>query len=48
MGAMYFFRDVVEDVGFQAHFHIYCTDNPAELALPDVKNTIYHPCPLFP
>ncbi len=35
------FGYVVEDVRFQRHVHVYRASNPAELALPNVEDTVY-------
>lgn len=34
------FRDVVENVGLQRHFHVDSTGDPDQLALSDVEHTI--------
>jgi len=35
------FRNVVENVRFQRHVHVYGPCNPAELALSNVEDSVY-------
>jgi len=40
LDALYMFRDVVENVGLEGHFHVDSAGDPNQLALSDVEHTV--------
>lgn len=37
----YIFRDIVQNIRFQWHVHVDCARNPANVALPNIKHSVY-------